>query len=202
MDILLDPNIAYLLLAGGLIFAVLALLSPGTGVLEILALFTLVLAGVSVYNLAFNWWAIAILIIGVVLFILSLSKTKEWYLLAIAIICLVVGSAFVFRGESWWQPAVNPFLATIVAVFSAAFFWVATRKTLEARRAPPAYDLGNLIGAIGEAKSSIHEEGSAQVLGELWSVRSDQPIPDGARVRVIGRDGFILEVEAVKPAHS
>ena len=35
MDFLQNPNVAYLLLAGGLVFAVLALAAPGTGVLEI-----------------------------------------------------------------------------------------------------------------------------------------------------------------------
>jgi membrane-bound ClpP family serine protease len=35
MEFLQNPNVVYLLLAGGLIFAVLALVAPGTGVLEI-----------------------------------------------------------------------------------------------------------------------------------------------------------------------
>ena len=51
MQIFLDPNVAYLLLASGMILVILALLSPGTGWLEILALFSLVLAGYSVVNL-------------------------------------------------------------------------------------------------------------------------------------------------------
>jgi membrane-bound serine protease (ClpP class) len=52
-----------------------------------------------------------------------------------------------------------------------------------------------LIGSIGEAKTEINDEGSVQVGGELWSARSDQAIPLGARVRVIAREGFILKVE-------
>jgi len=200
MDILLDPNIAYLLLAGGLICLVLSLLSPGTGVLELVALFALVLAGVGIYNLPFNLWALVILLVGAGLFILSLRRPKQWYLLLAASLALVIGSAFVFRGETWWRPAVNPLLAAIVAVLSACFFWIATRKTLEARLARPSHDLGSLVGTVGEARSRIHEEGSVQVAGELWSAHSDQPIPDGARVRVIGRDGFILKVEAVEPS--
>jgi len=200
MNFLLDPNIAYLFLAGGVIFAVLALLSPGTGVLEILTLFILAMAGISIYNLPFNLWGLVILVIGAVLFVLSLRRPKQWILLAGGILALVIGSAFVFRGETWWQPAVNPFLAAFVSVLSAAFFWVATRKTLEARLALPMHDLSSLIGEIGEAKTPIHEEGSIQVAGELWSASSARPIPIGARVRIIRRQGFILEVEAVEPA--
>jgi membrane-bound serine protease (ClpP class) len=92
---------------------------------------------------------------------------------------------------------VNPFLAATVSILSAGFFWVATQKVMQARSDRPTHDLGALEGAIGEAKSAIHEDGSVQVAGELWSARSQQPIPNGARVRVTRREGFILIVEAV-----
>ena len=45
MDILLDPNVAYVLLVFGLMLAIMAVFTPGTGVIEITALFALALAG-------------------------------------------------------------------------------------------------------------------------------------------------------------
>ncbi|MBN2549882.1 MAG: hypothetical protein JXB15_12030 [Anaerolineales bacterium] len=196
MDFLLNPNIAYMLLAGGLVFAVLALLSPGTGVLEIGALFALLLAGWSVYNLPFNYWALALLVIGAVLFVSAIRRPKQVILLLVSILALVVGSAFLFRGETWWTPAVHPALAAVVSLLSASFFWLATRKTLEATLAQPSHDLSILIGAIGEARTRIDEEGSVQVGAELWSARSDRPITKGTQVRVVAREGFVLVVEA------
>ena len=197
MDILLNPNIAYLFLAGGLIFAVLAMLAPGTGILEIFALFTLLLAGWGVYNLPINGWALPVLFIGMVLFIMAVRMPRKIVFLVASIVMLVLGSAFLFRGELWWQPAVNPFLASTVSIFSGVFFWVASQKVIEARLVRPTHDLEALTGMIGEAKSEIFSEGSVQVAGELWSARSQQTIPNGARVRVTGREGFILIVEAV-----
>lgn len=197
MNILMDPNIAYLLLAAGLVCAVLSLLTPGTGILELVALFALLLAGVSIYNLPINLWALIVLLVGAVLFLVSLRYPKRWYLLAGATLALVVGSAFLFVGDAWWQPAVDPILATTVSVLSAGFFWLAARKTMEAWAARPTHDLGGLVGQIGEAKSPIHEDGSVQVAGELWSARSATPIPNGAMVRIVQREGFILEVEAI-----
>jgi membrane-bound serine protease (ClpP class) len=197
MDILLNPNIAYLFLAGGLILAVLAMLAPGTGILEIFALFTLLLAGWGVYNLPIFGWALLVLFIGIVLFIVAISRPHKIGFLVASIFMLVVGSAFLFRGDVWWQPAVNPFLAAAVSIFSGVFFWVAAQKVIEARQVRPTHDLEALTGMIGEAKSEIFSEGSVQVAGELWSARSQQTIPNGARVRVTGREGFILLVEAV-----
>lgn len=198
MDILLTPDFAYLLLVGGLVCAVLALLSPGTGVLEVLGLFTLVLAGWRIYNLPFNIWSLAILLVGGALFVFSTRKTSQWPWLIVSILCLVIGSVFMFRGETGWQPAVNPFLATVVSVLSAGFFWLAARKSMEANLARPAHDLNSLIGMIGEAKTKIYTEGSVQVQGELWSAYSDSPIPVDSQVRVIGREGFLLHVEAIE----
>lgn len=195
MDFLLNPNIAYLLLAGGLVLIVLSLLSPGTGVLEIAAVFAILLAGWEVYNLPVNSWALLILLVGGVLFIASVRKDRGWALLAGSILALVLGSAFIFRSEKWWIPAVNPILAALVAVLSAGFFWFAGRKILEASIQRPTHDLNALIGSMGEARTTIHQEGTVQVRGELWSARSEQPIPLGAHVRVVQREGLVLVVE-------
>ena len=39
LDFLLDPNVAYLILVGAASLTMMAVLNPGTGVLEIVALF-------------------------------------------------------------------------------------------------------------------------------------------------------------------
>jgi membrane-bound serine protease (ClpP class) len=197
MNFLLDPTISYLLLVFGILLALLALLSPGTGILEIAALFILLLAGYGVYNLEISWWALIVLLGGVGFFLIALRRYRQPLFLVLAILAFIAGSAYLYSGENWWQPGVNPLLAVIVSLLSSAFIWIATRRVLDARRSRPSHDLKALIGAVGEAKTAIHIEGSVQVAGELWSARSNEPIPDGAAVRVIARDGFILEVEAV-----
>lgn len=196
MDALLNPNIAYLLLVAGFVLAVLAVLSPGTGLLEIGTLFALLLAGYAVYNIPINIWALLILLLGVIPFLLAVRKSGKLVFLVISILALVIGSAFLFRGETWWLPAVNPILAIITSTLTAVFFWIAARKTLEAEEARPTHDLSILIGATGEAKTDIDDTGSVQVSGELWTARSQKPILAGSPVRVISREGFILEVEA------
>jgi len=191
---LLDPNLAYLFLVGGISLALMAILTPGTGLLEVGALFALLLAGWGIYTLPINYWALAILILGVFPFVLAVRKSGKMGYLGISIVALVIGSVFLFRGEKWWQPEVNLFLAIVVSALAAGFFWIVSRKALEAALVEPSHDLGRLMGAIGEAKSQIHHEGSAQVMGELWTVRSKEPIAAGALIRVVGREGFILEV--------
>jgi len=61
MDVLLDPNFAYLVLVIATILAILALLSPGSGVIEVGAVIAALLAAYSIYRLPLNGWALAIL---------------------------------------------------------------------------------------------------------------------------------------------
>jgi len=199
MDILLNPNVAYLFLAGGVLLALLAVLVPGSGILEIAALIGLVLAGYAALNIPINYWALVVLFLGVVVFVLSVRKAKSLLMLGVSIALLVIGSVYLFAAEPWWMPAVNPFLALAVSGLSAGFFWIAATKYLEAERKRPAHDLKSLIGQVGEARTDVFGEGSVQVAGEMWSARSRALIPNGSTVRVVERDGFILLVEQVEP---
>jgi membrane-bound serine protease (ClpP class) len=201
VDILLNPNVAYLLLVAGIVMAVLALISPGTGLLEIGALFALLLAGWGVYQLPIHFWALGVLLLGAVIFILALRKPGRTVYLVISILALVLGSAFLFRGQGW-QPAVHPALAGAVSALTVVFFWIAARKALEAEQIRPTHDLDALIGAIGEAKTDIYTEGTVQVAGELWSAYSENPIHAESSVRVVKREGLILEVETTNHSGS
>ena len=195
MEFLLDANVAYTLLVTGILLGLLALVTPGTGILEIGALFAFVLAGYGAYNLGINPWALVVLVLSLVPFLYSL-RLPRWRmaLLGATILLVVAGSVFLFVGENGW-PAVNPIVATFVSLLYGGFLYFSIDRTLAAMSARPSHDLDALIGQIGEAKSKIHDNGSVQVDGELWSAKSEQNIPDGSSVRVIKRDGFVLLVE-------
>lgn len=195
MNLLLDPNVAYLLLLAGTLLGLFALVTPGTGVLEIGAFGCLGLAGYAVSQLEFNWWALVLLALSVILFLFAIRQPKWEVYLALSILGLVIGSAYLFRSGTW-KPAVNLFVAGTGSILYAGFLWIAIRKTLQAMRASPTMDLNTLIGQMGTSKTHVHREGSVQVEGELWSAWSKNPIAEGKPVKVVARDGFILEVES------
>ena len=193
MDFLLDPNIAYLFLLGGVLMAMLALATPGTGFFEIGAFFCIALAGYAVYHLSFNWWAMILLALSVVPFIYAIQRPKRELYLGLSILLLVIGSVFMFPQNGGL--AVNPFVAVLASGLVAGFLWIAVRKSIEAASVRPSHDLAGLVGQIGEARTKVDEDGSVQVAGELWSARSEKPIAAGSPIRVVGRDGFVLIVE-------
>jgi membrane-bound serine protease (ClpP class) len=194
MDFLLDPNVAYLILLGAVLLAMMSLAAPGTGLFEIGAFFCILLAGYSIYQLSFNWWALILLGLSIVPFVYAIQKPKRELYLALSILLLVVGSVFIFprRGD---QAVVNPLVAVVASALVAGFLWIAVRKSMEAAGVRPSHNLDELIGKIGEARTKIEEEGSVQVNGELWSARSEKTIPAGSSIRVLRREGFVLIVE-------
>ena len=197
-NILLNPNIAYLFLVSGVLLTFFALVTPGTGFLEVGAFFLMALAGYAIYFLPIHIWALVLLVISIVPFGMAIKATaRRGIYLGSSIVGVVIGSAYLFRGEGL-APAVNIWLVIIVSVLMSAFLWFVITKTFEALESRPSHDLGALVGKVGEAKTDIHDEGSAQISGELWTVRSDKPISAGTRVRVVERSGFVLEVEEAK----
>ncbi len=199
MEFLINPNLAYLLLVAGIMLAILAIFSPGTGMLEIGALFVLLLAGWEIYNLPINIWALILLALGILPFILAVLRSKRIAYLIGAEIAFIIGSCFLFRGDAWWKPAVNPFLAIIISVMAGGYLWLAATKVLEMESRQPSHNLASLVGAVGETRTDVHETGSVQIAGELWSARSSAPIPQNTKIQVLRREGFVLVVEVVQP---
>jgi membrane-bound serine protease (ClpP class) len=193
MEILTNPNVAYFLLVLGFLLALLAIVTPGTGMLEVGALFLLALAGYGVYKIGLNFWALIILLLSIVPFVYASRKPKREWFLGLSILGLIIGSLYIFP-PSGWLPVVNPIVAVVTSALAGGAIWFVVRKTIQAYALRPTHDLGALIGQVGEAKTRVHESGSVQVAGELWSARSKETIPARRQVRVTGREGFTLDV--------
>lgn len=145
------------------------------------------------YNLPIRGWALILLVIGIVPFIFALRKFKQWYWLVPAIVSSVVGSVFMFKSDTSLT-AINPFFAALVSILSIVFMWFIGIKTLEAMRLRPSQDLTRLIDILGEARTDIQNEGTVYAGGEEWSARSDALIPAGSEIKVVGREGLVLQV--------
>ncbi len=196
MNFLLDPNVAYFLLVFGFLFAVLALFTPGTGILEIGAIFALLLAGYSMLALPINIWALGILILGVFPFLIALKRSHQYWYLVLTIAALVVGTVFMFRTEDG-KAAIDPLLAVVVSSVVILVLWVIGRRGIEAISQQPVHDLDRLLGLTGMAGTDIHHEGSLLIGGEEWTAQSKTPIPAGTEVRVVSRAGLVLQVEPI-----
>lgn len=198
MEFLLNPNVVYTLLAGGLVLAILALFAPGTGLLEIGAVLALFLAGYGLLNLNVNGWALILALLGIIPLVLAVrSKNgrRTQLLLGLGILALVIGSVFVIRAPAGGT-AVNPILAIVISGSSAVLLWFMARKSLEAQFRKPSHSLADLVGAEGVVRTAIkHGEGTVYIGSEEWSAACSVDLPAGTPVRVTARRGLSIEVE-------
>lgn len=199
MEFLINPNVSYVLLILGFLVAILALFAPGTGILEIAALFALALAGYGIVNLSVNIWALAILALSLLPFILALRQRKQRQLpfLVAVVLLFLTGSALLFPWQGW-TPGVNPILIVLFSAATLGTAWLLASKSVEAMAIRPAFDLDRLIGMTGEVSSDIRGEGTVYVNGEEWTACSKTFLPAGSAVRVIRREGLTLEVEPIQ----
>ncbi|RPI81133.1 MAG: hypothetical protein EHM41_21270 [Chloroflexi bacterium] len=196
MNILLNPNIAFLALVLTFLLSALAILVPGTGLVEVLAVVGLLFSAYAIVNLHINYYALAILLVGVFPFLFALRISGKKIFLVPSLIALLIGSTFLFVEEDW-TPAVNPILALTVSGTTSISVWLLARKLLEAAALPPLQDVHRLVGMIGTARTKILDSGTVHLESELWSARSEQEILAGSEVRVVKVDGITLVVEKV-----
>ena len=64
------------------------------------------------------------------------------------------------------------------------------------RRGAVKVGVETLIGAVGIAVTDCKPEGTVRAHGEAWQARCESGVDAGQRVRVVGRDGLTLIVEA------
>jgi membrane protein implicated in regulation of membrane protease activity len=91
-------------------------------------------------------------------------------------------------------------LATFVAVLAVSLLVLRPRliRRLDAPGVPSRTEL--LVGREGVVTHEIDERvgaGRVNVGGQDWAARASQPIAAGARIRVVGADGIVLEVKPV-----
>jgi membrane-bound serine protease (ClpP class) len=197
MDTLITPNAGYTILMLSILLTAMALLSPGTGILELGALSAILLTGYIVFQLPIHVWVLVLLILAIIPFYLAVWKGWHKAYLAASLIILLVGGAYLFEGNAWYPP-VHPLLIIVISVLEGSCLWIATRKSMDIFKKRPVQDLENLIGMTGEAKTPVHRKGSVLVNSEIWSARSDAPIAEGKRISVLKREGLTLWVDEIK----
>lgn len=199
MTVLESPlfaNLLYLVLVAAIWLAALAIVSPGTGTLEVLAFFAFLGAGLGTLFLPLNGWAVAVLVLGALTLVLALrwKPVELWLLISAA--ALSLGSIFLFRLPDGGA-AVHPLLASVVSLLTLGYFWLALRQGILAHQARPTLDPSIVMGKIGEVRTDLDPVGSVYVSGELWSARAEELVPAGTHVRVEDRDGLTLIVTSV-----
>jgi membrane-bound serine protease (ClpP class) len=199
---LMDPNLAFILLALGALALYVEFTNPGLVVPGVVGTFSIVLAVFALNILPVNWAALALIALAFVFFVLEAKFTSYGALTAAGIASLVLGALLLVDGPI---PQLRVQLWTALAV-SVPFGLIATflmTIALRAQRKKVTTGVQGMLGEVGVARTPLSPEGKVFVHGEIWDAISTSPIAPGEPVRIRGVREFQLEVEpASVPEHT
>ncbi len=197
LNIISDPNIAYLLMMLGFFGIMFELFNPGAILPGIVGVIGLVLAFYSMHTLPVNYAGLALIIFGIILFLLEIKVMSHGMLAIGGAVSLLIGSMMLIRTNSSLEFAriSHSVIITSTAV-TVLFFLFVIGIGLKAQRAKPVTGVEGLMGETGETLGILDLTGTVRVHGEVWNAESISGlISKGEKVRVTGIKELKLYVE-------
>jgi membrane-bound serine protease (ClpP class) len=200
LDILSNPNIALILFQLGVIGLMLELYNPGSIFPGIVGVISLVLAFYSMHTLPINYAGLALIIFGIILFLLEIKIVSHGMLAIGGAVSLLLGSIMLVRTSSMLEFAEISLVVIIASVAVTTFFFVfLVGLGLKGQRKKPTTGMEGLIGETGEVIGTLDPVGTVRVHGELWKAEaSGEKVDKGERVRVTEIHDLMLIVEKIK----
>lgn len=193
-----DPNIAYILMMLGFFGLIFELFNPGALFPGIIGVIALILAFYTMSSLPVNYAAIALIVFGIVLYLLEIKIVSHGMLAIGGTVSVLLGSMFLFRTSS--VEAVSSLSWAVIITTTAVsllFFLFVVGMGLKAQRAKPVSGGSALIGMKGVALSEIGEQGMVRVMGESWRAFTEgAPLAAGSDVIINEVKGLTLRVSA------
>ncbi|MGC2109424.1 MAG: nodulation protein NfeD [Candidatus Korobacteraceae bacterium] len=201
LDFLLDPNIAFLVLAVGALALYAEFNHPGAIVPGVVGVVFILLALFALNLLPTRYASFTLIIAAFVLFVLEAKFTTHGILGLGGIVLLTLGGLLLVDGPIP-EMRVSVWMALGVSVPLGAITVFLMSIALRARHSKVVTGSQGLIGAIGQARTDIAPEGKVFVLGELWNAHAPSPVGIGEQVVVRKVEGLELEVEKAAISHS
>ncbi|HUJ17673.1 MAG TPA: nodulation protein NfeD [Nitrospirota bacterium] len=194
LEIISNPNIAYILMILGFYGLYFELSNPGAIFPGVAGAICLILAFYALHTLPINYAGLMLILLAIGLFIAEAFITSHGVLGVGGVIAMAIGSVMLINSPI---PSLRISWTVIVPVVALSALLFIVTVTLAVRIQRERADTGKegMIGLEGEARTDIHASGQVFVHGEYWNCWSDTPIPKGARVKVMAVEGLKLKVE-------
>ena len=198
---LMNPNIAFLLLAIGALSLYIEFNHPGAVIPGTVGVVFILLA-IFALNLLPTRFAALVLILGAFALFAAEAKFATHGVLTIGGIALITLGALLLVDAPIPEMRVHLWTALGVSIplgFITAFLM---SIALKARRNKVVTGAQGLVGETGVAQTALLPQGKVFVHGELWDAVSSSDIPVGQLVVVRRVDGLTLQVDPLSVAQS
>ncbi|HKR65933.1 MAG TPA: nodulation protein NfeD [Thermoanaerobaculia bacterium] len=195
---IMDPNIAFILLAVGVISLWFEFNHPGAIAPGVIGGIGILLAVFALNILPTRFAALGLILAAFILFALEAKFVSHGVLGAGGVVCLIFGATLLVDGPIP-EMRVHPSTAIAVSIPIGVIAVFLMTLVMRARNQRVATGVEAMIGKVGVARTQVGPDGKVFVHGELWNASARTEIAEGSRVRVRGVEGLRVLVE---PAES
>jgi len=197
LDALMDPNIAFLLLAIGALALYVEFNHPGAVIPGTVGVVFILVAAFALNLLPTRFAALGLILGAFLLFAAEAKFASHGVLTVGGIVLLTLGGLLLVDSPI---PEMRVHLVTALAVSIPLGLITAFLMTiaLRARRNKVVTGEQGLIGETGVAQTPLTPQGKVFIHGELWNAVASGALPAGQLVRVRQVDGLTLNVEALE----
>lgn len=199
LSVLSEPGIALMLVMVGLAGLFLEFSTPGFVVPGMLGAICLLLGMYALQMLPLDFAALGFLLLGVALLVGEAFVPSG--LLAVGGIAAIVFAAVMLMDSGWPQALVPPAAVIAFVALVAVGIAVLTGVVLRSRRLASVSGDSELIGATAVVVDATPGNAWALLHGEHWRITGNGPFSHGQPVRVLARDGLLLQVTAIDNQH-
>jgi membrane-bound serine protease (ClpP class) len=197
LNLLSDPNISYILFLIGIYGIFFELYNPGSVFPGVAGAIAMILALYSMQTLPINYAGLALIIVGIVLFILEIKITSYGLLSIGGIISLFLGSIMLYQTDNSIEfvevslSVIIPFVAA-----TAIFFILVIGAAVRAQRRRVTTGESAMVGETAVTMTALKPAGEVRLHGEIWSAESAEgTIEKNVKVIVTEVHGLLLKVK-------
>jgi membrane-bound serine protease (ClpP class) len=199
LNYLMDPNVAFILLAIGALALYAEFNHPGAVVPGTVGVVFILVAAFAL-NLLPTRFAALVLIIGAFALFAAEAKFASHGVLTVGGIVLLTLGGFLLVDAPIPQMRVHLITALAVSIPLGVITAFLMSIALKARRNKLVSGSQGLIGEMGVAQTALSPHGKIFVHGEIWDAVSSCDISPGQAVVVSRVDGLLLQVEPLAVA--
>jgi membrane-bound serine protease (ClpP class) len=194
LAVIASPNVAYILMLFGIYGLFFELANPGAIVPGVTGVICLLFAMFALQMLPVNYAGLALVLLGIAFMIGEVFVPSFGALGIGGVAAFAIGSLILFDTDSE-HFRVSLSIIVALTILTSAFFLLAIRSLIAARRGPVVSGREQLVGEFGQALEDFDSSGQIRVHGEIWKADTERPVHDGERVQVTAIDGLTLHIE-------
>ena len=190
LNIITQPDIAFILFSIGGLGIVLELYNPGSILPGVVGAICLLLSLYAFQTLPINYTGLALILLAIVLFIAEIKIISHGLLTIGGLISFFLGGLMLVDTVDPSLRISKSVLITVVACIGVAVL-LAGWLVIKASRTRPFIGQEGLVGKIAE----VRPNGFVYVDGALWRAVSDEELSVGSKVEIVSIDKLTLKVK-------